>query len=302
MHNEYLYIFVHIPKTAGSTFNYHIKRNFPKESLSFSRNELGIHPENIPKTFTECNNLVKKFTNNLSKEKKAKTKIIYGHFIPYGIHRYFNRPARYFTFFRDPISRIVSLYNFKRGNFENIKDLGKLRIFYKNTFLLENKIPTFTQWLDKKYKDNKSQDILNYVSFLKRLGYLKSFENLDNLFKKFYFVGITSNYDSDALFLYKKLGIKKFYKNRNVSMKYFTLSSNSPLRNKILNICQNDQNIYLKAKDINKSFQESKEYQKIVAIKKIEQLLFLPFTQYILQPMQTAKALKHKLLKLNLKH
>ena len=54
-----------------------------------------------------------------------------------------------------------------------------------------------------------------------RGGFAMPGETPENVLKKFYFVGITENYHSDALFLYYLLGVKKFYPDKNISKKYF---------------------------------------------------------------------------------
>jgi hypothetical protein len=69
--------------------------------------------------------------------------------------------------------------------------------------------------------------------FIKKHGKNIDVKSLKNLLKNFYFVGITENYDEDSLFLYYKLGIKKFYENQNVSKKYYTKNNFFKIKNRI---------------------------------------------------------------------
>lgn len=93
---EKLFVFIHIPKTAGITLRSIFYRQYRKNEIhhihwNFDRND--------------------PFASflNLSPEKQNKVKIIFGH-IPFGIHEYIQKPVQYFTFLRDPIDRAISHY------------------------------------------------------------------------------------------------------------------------------------------------------------------------------------------------
>lgn len=88
--NPDLLLFLHIPKTAGSTLHSIISRQLPKDE------QLLCHNRDL---ITE-----------LSSEQLNKIRVLRGHF-PFGYHE--NIPEKsyeYFTVLRDPIDRVISLY------------------------------------------------------------------------------------------------------------------------------------------------------------------------------------------------
>ena len=91
-----LVVFVHIPKTAGSTLRAIMRWQYKPEQIfhinwDFDRNA----------PFTEF--------INLPEQKRKETRIVYGH-IPFGLHEVVQREVDYFTMLRDPIERSISHY------------------------------------------------------------------------------------------------------------------------------------------------------------------------------------------------
>lgn len=93
------YIFQHIPKTAGTSFRQYILQVFgPKRVLL-------IYPED---PYCRYSNVIAKPEKQL-KQYDA----FFGH-MHFGLHRYLPGRARYFTFLRDPLDRVVSNYQHHR--------------------------------------------------------------------------------------------------------------------------------------------------------------------------------------------
>jgi hypothetical protein len=88
-------IFVHIPKTAGTTLHTIIDRQYPRRASHFmDRHEVGVREFRA-----------------LSDARRAEIRMLRGH-IPYGLHEYCPLPVRYFTLLRDPIDRVASYFYF----------------------------------------------------------------------------------------------------------------------------------------------------------------------------------------------
>jgi hypothetical protein len=95
-HAQPLIIFVHLPKTAGSTLVRIIERQYPASSiLRLYESDFGDELAGIPSSQMD------------------RLRVVLGHFY-FGVHAFSSRPVRYITFLRDPIERIISHYYYVR--------------------------------------------------------------------------------------------------------------------------------------------------------------------------------------------
>jgi|GEM_PF-3336257 len=106
-------VFVHIAKTAGSTFNFLLERNF------FGGSCFGAYDTAIPPTFRSSTGVfepavVFDHMRNAEIERGTQFRFISGH-MRFGLHEYLDRPCTYITFVRDPVERIVSAFNYVRS-------------------------------------------------------------------------------------------------------------------------------------------------------------------------------------------
>ncbi|HET9530020.1 MAG TPA: sulfotransferase family 2 domain-containing protein, partial [Blastocatellia bacterium] len=92
-------IFLHIPKTAGSTLRKIIYEQYhADETLKCYYHKQGI-------SLREALDDMKA----VSKEQAARVKIIFGH-IGFGVHEHLPWSCSYFTILRDPVDRVISGY------------------------------------------------------------------------------------------------------------------------------------------------------------------------------------------------
>ncbi|TWU16988.1 sulfotransferase family 2 domain-containing protein [Allorhodopirellula heiligendammensis] len=101
--------FVHIPKTAGTTFNFILSREYASGvRIEVPSNELSLVPSFLART---------------PKEQISKASLIRGHF-GYGVHQLVEGGVRYLTFLRDPANRLKSYIYHMRHEAEVHHDKG----------------------------------------------------------------------------------------------------------------------------------------------------------------------------------
>jgi Galactose-3-O-sulfotransferase len=89
-------IFLHLPKTAGSTFRRILERQYGSDAV------LGLYES----TFGDE-------VARLTPEQMGSTRVLAGHFY-FGVHHHLPGPWSYLTFLRDPVERVISHYHFVR--------------------------------------------------------------------------------------------------------------------------------------------------------------------------------------------
>ena len=92
-------IFLHVPKTAGTTFN---------RILEAEYNPLRIHTLSPQRIIAD----IERF-KRLPDSRKRRLEVLKGH-MHFGLHEYLPNPATYITFLREPVDRAVSAFFFIR--------------------------------------------------------------------------------------------------------------------------------------------------------------------------------------------
>jgi hypothetical protein len=195
MHNETV-IYLHIPKTAGTTLHHIIDRQYePAESHVIDRHDVGIEE-----------------FKGLSPVRRARIRMLRGH-IPFGLHRYIPGPATYVTVLRDPIERLISYYYFVRGNPKHyLHDYALLRRMTLRRYV-ESRVSLAT--------DNFQTRIISGA--WTNVGYGECDEATlalaqRNLVQHFAVVGLAEQFDQTLLLLKRRFGWRNvFYSRRNVT-------------------------------------------------------------------------------------
>ena len=236
--NDFLYIYIHIPKSAGSTLRYHISNNYNHDEVLWVYADvyffdLSKSEQNILGPHTDIDSIL----TSMNTEDKEKIKVILGHGAYFGIHKYFNKQFRYFTFFRNVEERQLSHYNFLVTQFKQGKDNGEELLNDKGEIL------NYDKWIDKMPYFNNYITNLIYTKYWREEKNKISTEELllkvKTEISKYWFIGKLDDKNID--YIYYKLGISRFYKNQNISKKY--LMMNNELRETI--ISKNDIDIAL---------------------------------------------------------
>lgn len=192
-------LFIHIPKTAGTSLRFVLERFYEKEEIDL------IYEEKI-----------KEF-KNLPEFERSNKKVYFGHF-PYGLHNYIPQPYIYATILREPIERVVSLYSYVYKDpthpFYGKFDFTKIPIsrFVESGITLEtdNEQTRFLSGIDPEF-GQCSSEMLETAK--------------ENLRKDFLVVGLSEYFDETVLLLKLALGWKIPLQE---SLKNFLFSTSSP--------------------------------------------------------------------------
>ncbi|WP_264740339.1 sulfotransferase family protein [Cytobacillus firmus] len=161
---ESLLIFLHIPKTGGTTLSTIISNQYKENE--FKKTKLQE---------------LQKFTE----EDLGRLKCIAGHGY-FGVHEYFNRSCSYFTMVRDPVDRVLSNYYFIKRRKDH-RDHNKLGNVSLKEFVRDFQDRTFNHQTKR----------------LSGPGVPSLEAAKENLERHFTIVGVTDEFD-ESLFLMKK--------------------------------------------------------------------------------------------------
>lgn len=171
-----LYIFLHLHKTGGTTFNAHMYHQLEWDTEFIQNGPWGndfrkLHGGKEVPQRCQC--------------ERDKIRVIAGHNTKHIIKQYFpNRVVKYITFLREPADRIESYFNF-------IKCGGESR--------------EFEDW----YKEYPSNSMTRF--YKDRLG-ARTFREIKLMLDMFWFVGITKKLNDDFPLLFWSMGVDTKWK------------------------------------------------------------------------------------------
>lgn len=197
-----LLIYLHIPKTGGSTMKHIIGRQYSKQSVFWFSND---RPE-----------LVSEF-EALDEKKRAELRCLEGHF-PFGIHEEFSRASTYMAILRDPVARFISEF----GQLQRVSRSGGWRP-------PADRLKSLDDFLSYRVETNAMDVQTRFISgYMPPPGSQPPFEPLpvdalarakDHLEKHFLVTGITERFDESLLLMKRRLGWQRhiFYARKNAA-------------------------------------------------------------------------------------
>lgn len=193
-------IFVHIPRTAGTTLHTILDRQYRREQI-YSTNPTPDRPSASVDEF-----------KRLSAAQIAQIRLLRGH-LPFGLHEFIAGPSVYFTLLREPVERVISYYYYIRR--EPLHYLHDYTLMQGMTLkrCIESRVSLST--------DNFQTRMLS--GFWDQGAYGGcTHETLElakeNLRERFRVVGLTERFDETLLLLKKEFGWGNiFYVRQNVT-------------------------------------------------------------------------------------
>jgi len=200
------HIFIHIPKTAGSTLH-HILQDQYKSDSTYTIDGLDI-PGSIQKF------------SSFTAEKKNSFKLIKGHYSTY-LGSQIQNEIKYFTFFREPVDRFQSSYFYIKSSPHN----KYFEVINKHV----NTLDKFAEWSIENNRDNmQARSLLNCVNtFNPEEQNLDLLSNMDATIDRckeiitnlIDYVLLTERFDEGLIILKNELSWNKtpYYLKRNIT-------------------------------------------------------------------------------------
>lgn len=190
---EHNLIFLHLPKTGGSTLHAYLERQFPIENNYTVK---VINSERID---------VDSFIN-MEDKKREKIHLLKGHMM-FGLHEYLKGESKYFTYLRKPEDRLISYYYYALGRPSH--GLHKK--------LVEEKL-SLKDFLHQVADKDINNGQIRYISGIDDTEQNMLDKALENIDKHFSFVGLQEKFDESLLLLSKiyEWGTP-YYKSQNVT-------------------------------------------------------------------------------------
>ncbi len=240
---EFLYLYQHVPKCAGSSVLRSLSR-LGKASLI-----LGFKCQTKTEVLERAKRELKINPNYL--------RAIAGHRVYYGLHELSCVTPRYFTFLRHPVERAISLYNYMVDMVLDVNHLHHERTCQR-MFKDDGKLLSFQEWIT--IADYSQNSILRFLYHAMdgdlvpggKIDIASEYhvEKAQEFLHKCWFIGFTETFADDIRFVCSAIGVSPPLKRFNQSKKHFTLEQDPDIESVILEKNMLDLQLYEYAKKL----------------------------------------------------
>lgn len=194
-------IFLHIPKTAGTTLNRIIEWQYDPRTI------YTVDPYQIRATVQRL--------RTLSEERRRRLRVVRGHLI-FGVHEYLPQGGTYITMLRDPVARFLSSYHFIRRR--------PLHPLHRKLRAKGVGVEDFLQLTAR--RQNLQTKMLAGVPYVGPCDETTLAAAKENMARSFRVAGISERFQESLLLIAASFGWKiPYYENRKVSKTRPTIDS-----------------------------------------------------------------------------
>lgn len=232
-----VFLFIHVPKCAGTT----VTQSFCKVGRGCAI--VSSSPNSKLQARADLHNIL--VERHL---KPDEVRAVMGHDVYYGMHQFSTLSPFYFTFLRNPVERYVSHYRHLVNEINDSNSIGH-HIAVKK--LIENgKLLTLSDAIERRLFANVMTEYLaaaNHPDLATKRwecpGDKKPLQLAKELIRTLDFVGIVENMPADLNFVCKQMGVRPVSRKRNVA-KAGECQLNNELINRIQKISRLDEKLY----------------------------------------------------------
>jgi len=210
-------IFLHVPKTAGTTLHHILERCYPRNQICSFKD---------PNYRSELENFQK-----LSTETREAYRLIKGH-LSFGFHRHLPGRSTYITFLREPVARALSFYHYARSHPEHYLYplLGDDHVDLK--ILLRQRTPTTHELFNLQTSMVAGDEWDDPERPADRAALERAKQNLRSHFDV---VGLTEEFDTSLRLRRRRFGWKvRFYTRKNVTRRKDQIDNLDPETHSLL--------------------------------------------------------------------
>jgi hypothetical protein len=225
--DDHLYLFHHVPKCAGMTFEQHVQRVLPEHAW------VNLN-QKIPTKAAVRSHVVG------VRRRPDRLRSIHGHRVYFGLHEISRREPRYFTFLRDPVGIAASTYRYWADK------PGRRDVMYRDGALIPFaefiELPALNQTLLRALARAIDGDLSPGAPL--EPPYEPHIASAKRFLDACWFVGFVDHIDEDLRYVVAEMGLPPDVDRKNTSRDVLSASDLDASRERILELNGPDLDLY----------------------------------------------------------